>query len=83
MKESKIGIFALCNKNQLGLIRYESIRLDKSTGKSYILYEGICLFPINRIGLKWQSKKPKPLSDKEFRRLWTVRRWRESCFSSV
>jgi hypothetical protein len=69
-KTNKIGSFALCNNNQLGLILYENQVIDKRTKKPYTLYHGICLSPQEKYGLNWQSKNPKFLNKNQFKKLW-------------
>jgi hypothetical protein len=65
-KTSKIGTFALCNNNQLGLILYEKQKVEKLTNKKYTLYKGIYLSPQEKYGNSWQSKNPKFLTRNEF-----------------
>ena len=69
-KINKIGSFALCNNNQLGLILYETQVVAKRTNKPYTLYHGICLSPQEKYGNNWQSKDPKFLNKSQFVKLW-------------
>lgn len=69
-KKSKIGSFALCNNNQLGLILYEHQAVAKRTNQPYTLYSGICLSPKEKYGNNWQSKNPTFLTKDQFNKLW-------------
>jgi hypothetical protein len=68
--KNKIGSFAICNNNQLGLILYETQVVVKRTNKSHTLYHGICLSPQEKYGCNWQSKNPKFLNKNQFQKLW-------------
>lgn len=56
-----IGDFAVCQKNELGLILWKKICIEKRTNKKYFLYHGINLTS-NKLGLNWQSKNPKKVN---------------------
>lgn len=56
------GDFALCQKDEVGLILWNNEYIDKRTKKKYILYSGINLTPGSKFGLNWQSKNPKKIT---------------------
>lgn len=65
-----IGDFALCQKGDLGLVLWYSICVEKRTNKKYILYHGINLTG-RKIGLNWQSRNPKKVSQSYVRKMFS------------
>lgn len=66
----RVGDFALCSNNELGLVLWQTICTEKRTNKKYILYHGVNLTG-KKIGLNWQSRNPKKVSKTYVRRMFS------------
>ena len=65
----KIGDFALCQKQELGVVLWEHVCKNQRTNRKYILYSGLNLTPGPKFGLNWQSKNPKKVTKAQMRNM--------------